>query len=77
MEKQPKNEIYNITGREEIDYIDIIRTIKKVKKLNTLILKIPYKLFYFLMWFYGLFSKNPPFTTGIFISNTNGFLNVF
>ncbi len=63
MEKQPKNEIYNITGREEIDYIDIIRTIKKVKKLNTLILKIPYKLFYFLMWFYGLFSKNPPFTT--------------
>lgn len=63
MEKQPKNEIYNITGREEVDYIDIIRTIKKVKKLNTLILKIPYKLFYFLMWFYGLFSKNPPFTT--------------
>mgnify|MGYP000723994042 FL=1 len=63
MEKQPKNEIYNITGREEVDYIDIIRTIKKVKKLNTIILKIPYKLFYFLMWFYGLFSKNPPFTT--------------
>ena len=63
MEKQPKNEIYNITGREEVDYIDIIRTIKKVKKLNTIILKIPYNLFYFLMWFYGLFSKNPPFTT--------------
>ena len=63
MEKQPKNEIFNITGREEIDYIDIIKTIKKVKKLNTIILKIPYNLFYFLMWFYGLFSKNPPFTT--------------
>jgi nucleoside-diphosphate-sugar epimerase len=63
MEKQPHNEIYNITGREEVDYIDIIRTIKKVKNLNTLIVKIPYHFFYFLMWFYGLFSKNPPFTT--------------
>jgi len=63
IEKQPKNEIYNITGREEVDYIDIIKTIKKVKKLNTIILKIPYNFFYFLLWFYGLFSKNPPFTT--------------
>ena len=63
MEKQPYNEIFNITGRNAINYIDIIRTIKKVKKLNTIILKIPYRLFYFLIWFYGLFSKNPPFTT--------------
>ncbi len=63
MEKQPKNEIFNITGREEVDYIDIIRTIKKVKNLKTPIIKIPYSIFYFLMWTYGLFSKNPPFTT--------------
>lgn len=63
MEKQPKNKAYNITGRDEVDYIDIIRTIKKVKGLKTPIIKIPYSLFYFLMWFYGLFSKNPPFTT--------------
>ncbi len=63
MEKQPKNKIYNITGRDEVDYIDIIRTIKNVKGLKTPIIKIPYKLFYFLMWSYALFSKNPPFTT--------------
>jgi nucleoside-diphosphate-sugar epimerase len=63
MEKQPQNKTYNITGQEEVDYIDIIRTIKKVKKLKTPIVKIPYKLFYFLMWSYGLVSKNPPFTT--------------
>ncbi|MDY0362024.1 MAG: NAD-dependent epimerase/dehydratase family protein [Desulforegulaceae bacterium] len=63
MEKQPQNKIFNITGREDVDYIDIIKTIKKVKKLNTIIMKIPYGLFYFLMWFYALFSKNPPFTT--------------
>jgi nucleoside-diphosphate-sugar epimerase len=63
MEKQPQSKIYNITGREEVDYIDIIRTIKKVKGLKTAIVKIPYRLFYFLMWAYALVSKNPPFTT--------------
>ncbi len=63
MEKQPKNEKYNITGRDEVDYIDIIRTIKKVKGLKTPIVKIPYSVFYFLMWSYALISKNPPFTT--------------
>jgi len=63
MEKQPQNGIYNITGRDEVDYIDIIKTIKKVKGLKTPIVKIPYKIFYFLMWGFALFSKNPPFTT--------------
>ena len=63
LEKKPKNQIFNITGREDITYIDMIRTIKKVKKLNTIILNIPYWFFYFLLEFYALFSKNPPFTT--------------
>lgn len=63
MEKQPQNEIFNITGRDEVDYIDIIKTIKRVKGLKTPIVKIPYKIFYFLMWGFALFSKNPPFTT--------------
>lgn len=63
MEKQPQNKIYNITGRDKVDYIDIIRTIKQVKKLKTPIVKVPYSVFYFGMWTYALFSKNPPFTT--------------
>ncbi|MDY0136427.1 MAG: NAD-dependent epimerase/dehydratase family protein [Thiomicrospira sp.] len=63
IEKQPENKIYNITGRDEVDYIDIIRTIKRVKNLKTPIVKIPYSLFYALMKGYALFSKNPPFTT--------------
>ncbi|MGE4503350.1 MAG: NAD-dependent epimerase/dehydratase family protein [Thiomicrospira sp.] len=63
IEKQPQNKIYNITGRDEVDYIDIIRTIKRVKNLKTPIVKIPYSLFYALMKGYALFSKNPPFTT--------------
>jgi nucleoside-diphosphate-sugar epimerase len=63
MEKQPRNKVYNITGRDEVDYIDIIRTIKKVKQLNTPIVKIPFNLFKLLMQVYTIFSKNPPFTT--------------
>jgi nucleoside-diphosphate-sugar epimerase len=63
IEKQPKGQVYNITGRDEVDYIDIIRTIKRVNRIKTPIVKIPYYLFYFLMWVYALFSKDPPFTT--------------
>lgn len=63
MKMQPQNKIYNITGREKVDYIDIIRTIKKVKRLKIPIVKIPYNVFHFFMRVYGWFSSNPPFTT--------------
>ncbi len=55
--------IYNITGHEQIDYIDIIREIKSATKAKTLVVKIPYHLFFVLLWVWGLFDKNPPFTT--------------
>jgi nucleoside-diphosphate-sugar epimerase len=54
---------YNITGNEKVDYIDIIREIKRATRCKTPILKIPYSLFYALIWVWGLFDKNPPFTT--------------
>ncbi len=57
------NGIYNISGHENIDYIDIIREIKRATKAGTVILKIPYSLFYALIWTWSLFDKNPPFTT--------------
>jgi nucleoside-diphosphate-sugar epimerase len=55
--------IYNVTGREQIDYIDIIREIKLATNAKTVIVKIPYHLFFVLLWIWGLFDKNPPFTT--------------
>lgn len=54
---------YNISGQEKVDYIDIIREIKKVTESHTLIVCIPYSLFYFLLKAYSLFDKDPPFTT--------------
>jgi len=61
--EQQKEGNYNIIGREEITYIDIIRMIKKLKGLKTIIMCLPYRLFKFLMDFYAVFSKNPPFTS--------------
>lgn len=55
--------IYNISGHEKVDYIDIIRTIKRATGARTPIVKIPYRLFYGLIWLWSLFDKNPPFTT--------------
>lgn len=53
---------YDISGRTEIDYIDMIRAIKNVTGARATIIKIPYGLFYALLWTYARFDKNPPFT---------------
>lgn len=55
-------EVYNISGIEEVDYIDIIRSIKHATSARTLILKIPYSLFYVLLKIWAIFDRNPPFT---------------
>ncbi|EIJ43412.1 nucleoside-diphosphate-sugar epimerase [Beggiatoa alba B18LD] len=62
MEKQPQGTIYDVVGNQNIDYVDIIKTIKQVKELKTPIVHIPYSLFYILLKVYALFSSKPPFT---------------
>lgn len=63
IENRVRDGIYNISGHEKVDYIDIIREIKRVTRVRTPIVRIPYGLFYALLWTWGLFDKNPPFTT--------------
>lgn len=62
MESQPDGNAYDIVGDTRVDYVDIIKEIKKAKGLHTLIVHIPYGLFYFLLKVYALFSGKPPFT---------------
>lgn len=62
IEREPDGSIYDIVGDTRIDYVDIIRTIKRVKGLHTLIVHIPYGVFRFLLKLYALFSRKPPFT---------------
>lgn len=63
IEQRVAGGIYNISGHEKVDYIDMIREIKRATKAGTWIVRIPYALFYALLWVWGLFDKNPPFTT--------------
>lgn len=57
-----QGQTFDITGLERIDYIDIIRQIKRVTHARCAIVRIPYGLFHVLLKVYALFSKNPPFT---------------
>lgn len=63
IENRIEGGVYNISGHERVDYIDIIREIKRATKARTAIVKIPYRLFYSQLWIWGLFDRNPPFTT--------------
>ena len=62
IEREPEGDIYDIVGDTRVDYVDIIRTIKRVKGLHTWIAHIPYRVFRFLLMLYALFSRKPPFT---------------
>jgi len=53
---------YDISGRTEIDYIDIIRLIKQTANAKAYIVNIPYNFFYVLLWIYSKLDSNPPFT---------------
>lgn len=63
IEKPIPNKIFNITGLEQIHYIDIIREIKKSTRAKCALLKIPYNVFYNLLKCWEYFDKNPPFTS--------------
>ena len=63
IENDVRTGIFNITGHEQVDYIDIIRQIKRATHAKARIVKIPYGLFHALLSVWALFDKNPPFTT--------------
>ena len=85
-QNRPAGKTYDLVGQEHVDYIDIIRAIRRVKKLKTPIMCTPVWLFKLLLRVYGLFTKQPPFTaaqldslaagddfTGVDIEATFGF----
>jgi nucleoside-diphosphate-sugar epimerase len=63
IEKHGPSGVFNISGQEKIDYVDMITLIKKATGSQTHIVHIPYRLFYLLIWLWSGFDKNPPFTT--------------
>jgi nucleoside-diphosphate-sugar epimerase len=53
---------YDISGRSQVDYIDIIRLIKRIVGARAAIVRIPYGLFWLLLWLYARIDRSPPFT---------------
>lgn len=53
---------YNVTGQERIDYIDLIRAVKRATGAKAQILKIPYGFFRALLQANALVDKDPAFT---------------
>lgn len=53
---------YNITGQERIDYIDLIRAVKKATGAKARIVKIPYRVFWLLLKANAVIDKDPAFT---------------
>lgn len=54
---------YNISGQERIDYIDLIRLVRDASRAKAPILNVPYSAFWLMLKAYGMFDKDPPFTT--------------
>jgi len=54
---------YEISGREKIFYIDLMRQVKKASGARAAIVTIPYGLFRVLLETYALVDRDPPFTS--------------
>ena len=54
---------FNISGQERINYIDLIRAVRKASRAKAPIVKLPYSIFHLMLQAYALVNKNPPFTT--------------
>jgi nucleoside-diphosphate-sugar epimerase len=62
LENKELSGTFNISGQEKIDYIDIIKSIKKATASRTIVMKIPIRMFQVLLWVWALWDKDPPFT---------------
>jgi nucleoside-diphosphate-sugar epimerase len=63
IEQRPAGKAYNISGQEKIDYIDLIRAVREACGARAPIVRIPYSLFWAMLYVYALFDRDPPFTT--------------
>lgn len=60
--EQQKTGAFNISGQEQIDYIDLIRAVKAATQAKARIQKVPYGLFWVMLRLNALFDTDPAFT---------------
>ena len=54
---------FDISGLEQIPYVDMIRLIRSTVQSRSVLLPIPVPVFWWLLYIYGILYSNPPFTT--------------
>jgi nucleoside-diphosphate-sugar epimerase len=55
--------VFDISGLEKVTYIEVIRQIKDVVGSRTVIIRVPFRMFWWLLRTYAVFDRHPPFTT--------------
>jgi nucleoside-diphosphate-sugar epimerase len=55
--------VHDISGSEQVTYIDLIRLIHDIVRPRARIVHVPYAAFWAMLWAYALIDRNPPFTT--------------
>ena len=63
LERPRPGQAYNISGQEQITYVDLVRAVRAATGVRTPIVRIPYSAFWALLKAYALADRNPPFTT--------------
>jgi nucleoside-diphosphate-sugar epimerase len=63
VETPKPREIHNISGKDKVYYVDLIRSVKDAARARTNIVNIPYGLFWGLLKTYAVLDRDPPFTT--------------
>ncbi len=63
LESSREGVVYDIVGKEDVDYVAIVQAIRDVKALHTMILHIPFCLFDALLCLTAKVMRRPPFTS--------------
>ena len=72
MERQPDGAVYDLTGPDRVDYIDMIRIIRDAKGLRIPIVRVPIPVFSAMLRVAALLTPKPPFTADQLKSLTAG-----
>lgn len=63
LDQRRSGDIFNISGLERIDYIDLMRAVREAVNATTPIVRVPYGAFWCMLKAYAAVDRDPPFTT--------------
>lgn len=72
MKKGPSNQVYDLIGKEQIYFIDLLKIIRKKRKIQCLLLPLPLGLFAALVKLWGIIFGKAPFVKDQILALTAG-----